>query len=125
MLIGTSVSLQDVKEGDLVILETNSISKTTYGVETVEKVTKTQVHVKGLKYRRSNGCEITSNSYHRNYICGATKENLAVMGPRIQESQLERRKELLAYRLSSISWKDLDLDTLQTVYTTLKECLKQ
>lgn len=92
-------SLEDLKAGDSVIVRTGGwgIGRS---VETVQKVHKLHLVVRGVKYRRDNG--YSAGQYSRGSIEKASPE-------KIEEIRTEMRDRTLTHKIDSVKWRDVSL----------------
>jgi len=118
----SSTGIENVTPGDSVLLWTNrgySGSKDTYTIEIVERVTKTQISVNGVRYTRSAGIERTSSDWRRNRIYPLTDENLEEAEKLVVESKTRKRRSSLIYRMCSVSWSNIPLEKLERIASVL------
>lgn len=96
-------TLEELKPGDKVIWSKGHWSSPT--VESVERVTATQICVKGAKYAKRNGYKIGQRGWGLESISPATEDEV------IEIRNAERTKELLSKISDHL--KSQSLDTLE------------
>ncbi len=100
--------LQNLKPGDKVISRSTALGAMDT-IETVDRVTPSQVIVRGSKYWRKNG-EIVGNksSWNSHWIAEATPET-------IEKVEIAFKRLRLTRLLDGTRWRDLPTETLETV----------
>lgn len=109
-------SLSDLKVGDSVIHDTSRYGYPNRAIATVTKVTRTQIAIspRDQRFNRQTGREVgSSGSYTAAHLYVATPELVA-------EVNAEHEKRTLERRLSDIEWGRVPLETLRTIYNTLR-----
>ena len=102
--------LSNLQVGDKVIVYEK------YGdrkIATVERITKTLVVVKGIKYRKSDGFESGTGGLFSRSIDIPKDEG------QIKEIELEVRKKLIIHRIHNFNLNDYPLEVLEKVYIEL------
>lgn len=103
-------NLNDIKVGDKVIFHNSSGDF----IEVVEKVTKTQIHTKFGKYRKSDG-----------YKVGAVKWDLSCISKLTPEKEMEIKEKCRMNKIKTFvlkyNFRSLSFDKLERVYNILKE----
>lgn len=103
-------TLENVKEGDKVIFSNSWTSS----VEVVTKVTKTQIHTKFSKYRKSDGRRIGAGSWDSDKILPYNQE----LVNRINRNEKQRK---MVNELKNYPYHKLSYDNLEKIYNFLKE----
>lgn len=105
--------LKSLKKGDQVFIPTRHRSGC---ICTVDRVTKTQIILEGSieKFRISDGSRIGASQWNQCEIVEPTKK----IFDSIKQSNL-------AYALSEINWKEVELDTLVEVMSVFKKSSAQ
>lgn len=102
--------LSNLQVGDKVIVYEK------YGdrkIATVERITKTLVVVKNIKYRKSDGFESGNNGLFTRSIDIPKDEE------QIKQIELEVRKKLIIHRIHNFNLNDYPLEVLEKVYIEL------
>lgn len=103
-------TLENVKEGDKVIFS-NSWSAS---VEIVTKVTKTQIHTKYSKYRKSDGRRIGAGSWDSDKILPYSE----ALANRINRNEIQMK---MVNELKNYPYHNLSYEKLEKIYNLLKE----
>lgn len=106
-------SLENVKVGDKVV-RSNNLRRT---IETVTKVTKTQIHIGYNKFRKSDGRLITSDRWNSNRIDVLT-ESL------YDDIKTDNEKKKMVSYFDKYNFHLLTYDEMVNVYKLLKELEK-
>jgi len=106
--------LKDIKPGDLVIVRGTGLVGET--VETVERLTKTQIVLKErtTRYRRDSGRQVSSYGWSSTWLCSATHDEVK----RIEDDTLKRK---LAIRLRDTAWAKKSLAELQAIESIIEK----
>lgn len=103
-------ALENVKIGDKVIFS-NGWDES---IETVTKVTKTQIHVGYVRYRKCNGRPVGSGAWDRRRIEPYSEEAA-------RKIELKNRRVEMCDYIRSYSYGSLSFDDLQKVYNMINE----
>lgn len=93
--------LEDLKPGDRVFVSSYPRDR----IEEVDRLTKTQIIIGGLRFRKLDGCLVNGDGYNR---------------ARLEEVTPEREQEVLCIKLiraiSAKSLKDFNLERLKKIW---------
>ena len=101
--------LKDLVVGDDVLVTGNYYRR----IAKVVKVTKTQIVVNNVRFRRDSGWQCGSDSWDRKSISVPTEEE-------ISDIKEENLRNTLIYAISSFDFKRLSTDELKQVYNIVK-----
>lgn len=101
--------LKDLQVGDEVVI---------YGgfqhtIGAIQKITKTQITVNGVKFRRDTGMRISSDRWNTQQLCVPTEADVAKI-----KADEHRRK--LQYFIANYDFKKLSIEKLEQVYNIIK-----
>lgn len=99
--------LENIKQGDEVIVASNGPGRGT-AVCRVERLTRTQIIVAGLKFRKGDGIQIGGDKYWYCTLHQATPELKA-------EVVEKNRRQRIINRLETIRWKDVSTEILEKI----------
>lgn len=101
--------LKDLVAGDDVLVTGNYHRR----IAKVDKVTKTQIVVNSVRFRRDSGWQCGSDSWDRKSISVPTEKE-------ISDIKEENFRNTLIYAIRSFDFKRLSTDELKQVYNILK-----
>ena len=101
--------LKDLQVGDEVIIY--SVFRHTIGI--IQKITKTQITVNGIKFRRETGIQISSDRWNTQQLCVPTEADMA----KIKAD--EHRRKLQCF-ITNYDFKKLSIEKLKQVYNIIK-----
>lgn len=73
------------------------------GIYKIKNVTKTQIHIDNIKFRRSDGSQII-NSYHSYYIKPVTEEDREIIF-----------RNRCVSKISKVKWDNISLEAIQEI----------
>ena len=79
----------------------------------VDKVTKTQIVVNGVRFRRDSGCQCCGDSWNRRSISVPTENE-------ISDVKEENLRKILIHTISSFDFERLSTNELKQVYNIVK-----
>lgn len=110
-------TLADVQVGDKVILDNGSHYTNSESIETVVRVTATQIVLKigalETRYNKTTGHRCGQDGYMRSRISVATPDQLLRV-------RTLRRASFLRNKIDNVNWKELPLATLERVAAALE-----
>ena len=101
--------LKDLVVGDAVLVVGVSCRR----IAKIDKVTKTQIVVDNVRYRRNSGWQCGGDSWNRKSISVPTEKE-------ISDVKEENLRKTLIYAISSFDFKRLSTDELKQVYNIVK-----
>ena len=101
--------LKDLVVGDNVLITSRSYRR----IAKVDKVTKTQIVVDNVRFRRDSGCQCASGSWYRKIISVPTEKE-------ISDVKEENLRKAIIYVISSSDFERLSTDKLKQVYNIVK-----
>lgn len=101
--------LKDLVAGDDVLVIGNYYRR----IAKVDKVTKTQIVVNNVRFRRDSGWQCGSDRWDKKIISVPTEKE-------ISDIKEENFRETLIYAISSFDFKRLSTDELKQVYNIVK-----
>jgi hypothetical protein len=110
--------LEALKPDDIVIENRTMYSIRYWAMSKVLRLTKTQIIVgnasRERRYRRSDGCEVSSDIWHRTHLLEATEENMKIF--REDRIRYEAQQLIRATSFNKLSTASL---------VTIKECIER
>lgn len=103
-------TLENVRVGDKVIFSNNWMAR----VEIVTKVTKTQIHTKYSKYRKSDGRRIGACSWDSDKIIPYSEEV-------VRQVERTAKQSKMVTELRNYPYHNLSYEKLEKIYNFLKE----
>jgi hypothetical protein len=103
----------DVKVGDKVVLESYGIGSIKYLVKTVDRVTKTQIIIGNMKYKKDTGRQIGNKN--KWYPDDKIHLPSVDMIEKVNDYQNQLRKYHLVKDLSEFDWNKFDLERLNEI----------
>lgn len=101
--------LKDLQVGDIVLVSSTWDRR----LSKVEKITKTQIVVDKVRYRRSNGWQCGSYGWDQGTIHVPTEKEIAKI-------KNEEQRKFLIHSIRDIDFRKLATDKLQQVYNIIK-----
>lgn len=101
--------LKDLVAGDEVLVVGISCRR----IAKIDKVTKTQIVVDNVRYRRNSGWQCGGDSWSRKSISVPTEKE-------ISDIEEENLRKILIYAISSFDFERLSTDKLKQVYNIVK-----
>lgn len=104
--------LENVKVGDFVVL----IGSYAHDgcLRKVERVTKSQIIVNKRRYRKNDGRIVGGGGWSYCYIRPATENDIERI------NKVRHKNKLLAF-IKNVTWYNLSLESLQTIYDVVKK----
>lgn len=111
-------NLEDLKEGDFVCVLGGTLTPHIIQKGVVDRVTKTQIISKEIRYRKSDGSEISGSTYNRRQIEVWRDDHERIF----QKQNLTRATCQLTEKLKSLAndFTKEDYDELLSLYKTIK-----